>query len=65
MNTLPLALDSITAKNGWKGFIAVQHYMYQVAIWGLVHFWQLYIHPRFIIRHRAYVSFISLLREVN
>ncbi|KAJ3343184.1 Acyl-CoA, partial [Kappamyces sp. JEL0680] len=53
MNTLPLALDSVTAKGGNKTFLSIQHYGYQAAIWGLVHFWQLYIHPRFIIKHRA------------
>lgn len=62
MNTLPLALDSITAKRGSKFFLSIQHYSYQVAIWGLAHVWQLYIHPKAIVRHRAYsdAAFVAL-----
>ena len=62
MNTLPLAFDSITAKNGSRIFLSMQHWLYQVGVWGLVHFWQLFIHPKFIIRHNRVLdgSFLAL-----
>ncbi|KAJ3262280.1 Acyl-CoA [Boothiomyces macroporosus] len=56
MNTLPLAVDSITAKKGVKGFLKYQNYLYQAAVWGLVHFWQLYIHPKFMLKKKAYMD---------
>ncbi|KAI8896090.1 fatty acid desaturase-domain-containing protein [Globomyces pollinis-pini] len=61
MNTLPLALDSITARKGFKPFLRLQAWLYQVSIWALVHVWQLWIHPKFIIRHRVITDGVFLI----
>jgi fatty acid desaturase len=61
MNTLPLAFDSVTARNGWSGFIKYQAWLYQAAVWLLVQFWQFWLHPRSIIRNRAYLDGFFLI----
>jgi len=56
MDTLPLAVDSLTAKNGRPFVLRIQHWLYQQMVWGLVHFWQLWLHPQNIYRNVAWLD---------
>lgn len=60
MDVLPLATDSITAKNGNRLLLRFQAWTYQLMVWGLVHFWQFWLHPLNIIQHEAFFDAFAL-----
>lgn len=53
MDTLPLALDSLTAQWGSPVMMRIQAWTYQALVWGLVHFWQFWLHPKNILMRMA------------
>jgi fatty acid desaturase len=53
MNTLPLAFDSITARNGNSHYLKFQHWLYQSSVWALVQLWQFYTHPKSMLKHKS------------